>query len=91
MDMNTIKKTGSTNGQPNKLGGGGRFKQAVAKTGSPALAAFIGRKMYGKKKMTKMAVAGKKTANKDNEMDNGVAESPAHEKAESKKKEASEN
>ena len=55
-----IKKTGTTGGEPNTLGGGGRFKQMVAKTGSPALAAFIGRKMYGKKKMTKMAVAGKK-------------------------------
>ncbi len=50
-----IKKTGSFEGEPNKLGGGGRFKQMVASGKSPALAAFIGRKMYGKKKMSKMA------------------------------------
>lgn len=54
-----IKKTGSFEGEPNKLGGGGRFKQMVASGKSPALAAFIGRKMYGKKKMAKMAVKGK--------------------------------
>jgi len=85
--MNPIKKTGTTGGEPNTLGGGGRFKQMVAKTGSPALAAFIGRKMYGKKKMTKMAVKGKK----DNEKDkSAVAEGAAHEAAESKKKEAKE-
>ncbi len=53
------KKTGTTDGQPNKLGGGGRFKQMVASGKSPALAAFIGRKFYGKKKMATMATKGK--------------------------------
>ena len=57
----TIKKTGSFQGQPNTLGGGGRFKQMVASGKSPALAAFIGRKLYGKKKMAKMSSAGKKS------------------------------
>lgn len=63
-----------------KLGGGGRFqklKKEVAasyekKGMSPkraeeagaAIAAIQGRKKYGKKKMTKMAVAGKKRARK---------------------------
>lgn len=55
-----------------KLGGGGRFAKMVAsikKTGkseksAKAIAASIGRKKYGAKKMTKMAVAGKKRAAK---------------------------
>jgi len=55
-----IEKTGSFEGEPNKLGGGGRFKQMVASGKSPALAAYIGRRMYGKKKMAKMAAHGKK-------------------------------
>lgn len=58
--MNTTKKTGTTNGKSNTLGGGGRFQQMVNSGKSPALAAFIGRKLYGKKKMTKMASFGKK-------------------------------
>lgn len=61
-----------------KLGGGGRFqalKQKVAKSyrkkgmspkraeeAGAAVAAIQGRKKYGAKKMTKMAVAGKKRA-----------------------------
>lgn len=57
----TIKKTGSFQGQSNKLGGGGRFKQMVASGKSPALAAFIGKKVYGKKKMASMASKGKKS------------------------------
>lgn len=57
--MFTTKKTGMTAGKSNALGGGGRFAQMEAKGASPALAAFIGRKMYGKKKMTKMASKGK--------------------------------
>ncbi len=56
---NTIKKTGSFGGEPNKLGGGGRLKQMVAQGKSPALAAFLGRKLYGSKKMAKMSAAGK--------------------------------
>tara|TARA_R100001594_G_C3879027_1_gene225437 strand:- start:251 stop:466 length:216 start_codon:yes stop_codon:yes gene_type:complete len=49
-----------------KLGSGKRFKQLTSKLkkkgakNPKALAAFIGRKKYGKKKMTKMAAAGRK-------------------------------
>lgn len=48
-----------------KLGGGGRFaklKGSLAKKGAKnpgALAAFIGRKKYGAKKMASMAKKGK--------------------------------
>lgn len=42
-----------------KLGGGGRFAELAAKT-SPTIAASIGRKKYGKKKMAAMATKGKK-------------------------------
>lgn len=58
--MFTTKKTGSTDGKSNSLGGGGRFQQMVNSGRSPALAAYIGRKVYGKKKMTKMSSVGKK-------------------------------
>lgn len=60
MKSKSIKKTGSFKGKSNKLGGGGRFKQLVAQGKSSALAAFIGRKKYGKKKMASMAKKGKK-------------------------------
>ena len=49
-----------------KLGSGARFKaveKAAAKGGATdpaAVAAAVGRKKYGKKKMTKLAVKGKK-------------------------------
>ena len=49
-----------------KLGSGARFKavaKAAAKGGArnpAAVAAMVGRKKYGQKKMTVMAVAGKK-------------------------------
>lgn len=43
-----------------KLGGGGRFKALANKVGSPALAAYIGRKKYGKKKFQSLASKGKK-------------------------------
>lgn len=56
----TTKKTDSFKGKPNKLGGGGRFAQMVDKGVSPGLAATIGRKLYGKKKMAKMAAKGRK-------------------------------
>ena len=56
----TTKKSGSFQGKSNKLGGGGRFAQMEASGASPALAAFVGRKLYGKKKMAKMAAKGKK-------------------------------
>lgn len=42
-----------------KLGSGTRFK-ALAKKTSPAIAAMIGMKKYGKAKMMKMAQMGKK-------------------------------
>lgn len=57
-----IKKRGTFKGKSNKLGGGGRFAQLVSKGNPLALAAYIGRKKYGAKKMTKMAKAGKKRA-----------------------------
>ena len=41
-----------------KLGGGGRFAKLAAKVG-PAVAAAIGRKKYGNKKMASMAAKGK--------------------------------
>lgn len=39
-----------------KLGGGGRFQKLAKKVGSPALAAYIGRKKYGKKKFQKLSI-----------------------------------
>lgn len=63
-----VKKTGTFKGKPNKLGGGGRFAQIAAKAGGgkkgAAIAAAAGMKKYGKAKMKKMAVAGKKKAPK---------------------------
>jgi hypothetical protein len=56
----TLKHTGKTDGKSNKLGGGGRFKQLEDQGKSPALAAFIGDKKYGKSKMAKMAAKGRK-------------------------------
>lgn len=43
-------------------GGGGRFAAMVASGKSPALAASIGRKKYGAKKMEEFAEKGKKRA-----------------------------
>lgn len=43
-----------------ELGGGGRFSKLSKETGSPALAAYIGRKKYGSKKMAAMAAKGRK-------------------------------
>ncbi len=43
-----------------KLGSGARFKALSKKVGSPALAAYIGRKKYGKAKFQKLAAGGKK-------------------------------
>lgn len=62
MSKNTTKKTGTFKGKPNTLGGGGRFAQMQSKGASPALAAFIGRKIYGNKKMSAMSSAGRKAA-----------------------------
>lgn len=47
-----------------KLGSGKRFKALAKKVGSKALAAYIGRKKYGKAKMAKMAAKGRKRAAK---------------------------
>jgi len=47
-----------------KLGSGKRFKDLVKKTGSKALAAYIGRKKYGKKKFQQLANLGKKRKKK---------------------------
>jgi hypothetical protein len=47
-----------------KLGSGARFKALAKKTGSPALAAYIGRKKYGKKKFQKLAAGGRKRRSK---------------------------
>ena len=41
------------------LGQGGRFAALAKKTGSPALAAYIGRKKYGKAKFQSLAKKGK--------------------------------
>ena len=43
-----------------RLGGGGRFAKLAKKTGSKRLAAWIGRKKHGKKKMAAMSAAGRK-------------------------------
>lgn len=44
-----------------KLGGGGRFAKLAAKVG-PAVAAAIGRKKYGAKKMAHMSAVGRHRA-----------------------------
>lgn len=41
------------------LGQGGRFAAMKKKVGSAALAAYIGRKKYGAKKMSSMAAKGR--------------------------------
>tara|TARA_R110002020_G_scaffold260390_1_gene474637 strand:+ start:1842 stop:2033 length:192 start_codon:yes stop_codon:yes gene_type:complete len=43
-----------------KLGSGKRFSKLAKRVGSKALAAYIGRKKYGKKKFQKLAEAGKR-------------------------------
>ncbi len=53
-------------GKSMKPGGGGRFAAMVASGKSPALAAYIGRKKYGAKKMAKFSAMGRKRANKGN-------------------------
>jgi len=42
-----------------ELGGGGGFAALSKKVGSPALAAFIGRKKYGAKKMASWSKSGR--------------------------------
>jgi hypothetical protein len=43
-----------------KLGSGKRFKALTKKVGSKALAAYIGRKKYGKAKFQKLAAKGRR-------------------------------
>lgn len=43
-----------------KLGTGARFKKLAKKVGSPALAAFIGRKKYGPKRFAQLSAAGRR-------------------------------
>lgn len=52
--------------KPNKkapLGQGGRFSAVVASGKTPALAAYIGRKKYGKEKFAQLSVKGRKEKN----------------------------
>ncbi len=51
-----------TDGKSNALGGGGRVQQLKSQGLSGGLIGYIGRKLYGKKKMTNMSSAGKKRA-----------------------------
>lgn len=44
------------------LGSGGRFKALEKKVGSPALAAYIGRKKYGNAKFNQLAAKGRRRA-----------------------------
>lgn len=55
-----MKKSGTTDGKPNKLGGGGRFQQLKDKGLSDKLSAWIGNRKHGSKQMHKWAAAGKK-------------------------------
>ena len=57
MAINRSKIKKQTKG---KLGTGKRFKALTKKTGSKALAAWIGRKKYGKKKFQQLANKGRK-------------------------------
>jgi hypothetical protein len=43
-----------------RVGGGGRFRKMTRSGMSPALAAYIGRKKYGKARFQKMAAAGRR-------------------------------
>lgn len=43
-----------------KLGSGERFKKLARQVGSPALAAWIGRKKYGKSKFQSLAAKARK-------------------------------
>lgn len=51
---------GDFDGKSMRVGGGGRFEKLSKQVESPALAAFIGRKKYGAKKMASMAAKGRK-------------------------------
>lgn len=43
-----------------KLGSGARFKKLESEVGSAPLAAWIGRKKFGKKRFAQLSVKGKK-------------------------------
>ena len=47
-------------GRKGKLGSGSRFRALAKKTGSAALAAWIGRRKYGKKKFAALGRKGRK-------------------------------
>lgn len=49
-------------GKSMRPGGGGRFAKMVASGKSPALAAYIGRRKYGAKKMASFSAKGRKRA-----------------------------
>ncbi len=63
-----VRTTGTYKGKSNKLGGGGRFAPVEAKAAAggaknpAAVAAAVGRKKYGAKKMSAMATVGRKRA-----------------------------
>ena len=54
------KEIQMSKGKKPKLGSGKRFKALEKKTGSAALAAWIGRKKYGKDKFAALSRKGKK-------------------------------
>lgn len=66
MKTKSIKTTGEYKGKSNKLGGGGRFAQLKDKLTAKgvknpgAVAASIGRKKYGAKKMAQLSSKGRK-------------------------------
>lgn len=68
-----VKTTGKTNGKSNALGGGGRFAQVEAEAAASgardpaAVAAAVGRKKYGGKKMAQMAAKGRQRAEEKGE------------------------
>lgn len=62
-----LRKTGKTDGKSNRLGGGGRFRQMEKQGKSDALIAWIGDRRHGKKKMAKMAAAGRKRSAMEDE------------------------
>lgn len=54
-------KAGSKKDKKPPLGSGERFKELEEKVGSPALAAWIGRKKYGAREFADMAAAGRRS------------------------------
>ena len=54
------KKKKKKRGRKPKLGSGARFKALARKTGSPKLAAWIGRKKYGKRRFAALSKKGRR-------------------------------